>query len=52
MLMRISADEPGGKPLREVSQTRQRIRGRGGGRETVGGDLAILAELPWIVGTG
>ena len=51
MLMRISADEPGGKPLREVSQTCQRIRGRGGGRETVGGDLAILAELPWIVGT-
>src|SRR6516164_4106758 len=38
---------PGGKPLRGVSQTYQRIRGRSGGRETVGGDLAILAEPPW-----
>ena len=38
---------PGGKPLRGVSQTCQRIRGRSGGRETVGGDLAILAEAPW-----
>ena len=47
MLMRISADEPGGKPLRGGSQTCQRIRGRSGGRETVGGDLAILAEPPW-----